>query len=400
LKLLVVGHSYVTPFAQAKYAAMKRIDPSLQLRILTPPDIGHFSGRRAHERHVGLTAEETVTVLRCGGRTHMTYALHPARVLRVLRAFEPDHVHIEEDPYSVAGAEMVLLARRSAATISFFVWDNLNRIPRFPIRLLKKALADFALGSADLVVCGNREGERLMRGPKRFRGSTLVAPQVGLDPEAYVGPVDPAVRARLGITGDDVWIGCAGRLVPEKGLRTLSDALQTLRHLPWRLLVVGDGPMKEEIRDRWPQAFGDRVRCMDAVPHEAMPDILKCLDIFVLPSYGTPQWVEQFGLTLAQAMMAGVACVGSSSGAIPDVLAMTGEVFAERDPAALASALERLIRDPARRRHCASAGRAVALARYTNEAVAGIYLSAFRELRVARQRYAAGERRQRYIGDR
>jgi len=53
--------------------------------------------------------------------------------------------------------------------------------------------------------------------------------------------------------------------------------------------------------------------------------------------------VEQFGLTLAQAMMAGVAVIGSSSGAIPNVLGPGGIIFKEGNIDSLKSALKTLI---------------------------------------------------------
>src|SRR5258708_4125065 len=257
MKLLVVGHSYVTSFAQAKYAAMKRLDPALQLRIVTPPDIGHFAARQTHRRHDGLRADEAVPIRRVFGRSHMTYVLDPRRLGQLMAEFAPTHVHIEEDPHALAGVETVMLAHRAAAPIlSFFIWDNLHREPRFPMGLVKRVLTGYALHRADLVVCGNREAERLLRGPKGFRGRTLVAPQVGLDPEAYAAPPDPSVRAKFP-AGDAPLIGFLGRLVPEKGLQTLFDALRSLLHLPWRLAVVGDGPLKRTVRDEWPAAFGD-----------------------------------------------------------------------------------------------------------------------------------------------
>jgi hypothetical protein len=41
MKLLVVGHTYLTAFAQRKYVEMKRLSPDLDLRILTPRSVSH-----------------------------------------------------------------------------------------------------------------------------------------------------------------------------------------------------------------------------------------------------------------------------------------------------------------------------------------------------------------------
>ena len=134
MRLLVVGHSYMTAFAQRKYVAMKRADPELELRIVTPSAMDHMFMRYRYERHPALLPEEMVAIGGLAGRSHMTYGLEPVRLSAMLRRFGPDHVHIEEDPHSVIGCETVTLARwlRPRARISFFIWDNLTRVPRFP----------------------------------------------------------------------------------------------------------------------------------------------------------------------------------------------------------------------------------------------------------------------------
>ncbi len=238
IKLLVVGHSYLTPFAQSKYVAMKRLDPTLQLRIVTPPVMGHVFMSFHHQRHPDLTPEETVVIpVWCGGRSHMTYVLNPLRLWSVLRNFQPTHVHIEEDPHAMVGAETVLLARLACrrAKLSFFIWDNLGRVPRFPVNVIKRVLTRFALGRTALVICGNQEAERLLKTAKGFRGRTAVLPQLGLERADHEGLPSAEVRAKVAAPGGGPWIGFLGRLIPEKGVGELLAALQQIQHLPWRL---------------------------------------------------------------------------------------------------------------------------------------------------------------------
>lgn len=379
MKLLVIGHSYLTPFAQSKYVAMKRLDPSLQLRIVTPPEIGHVFMRYRHSRHPGLTPGETVVIPTVVGQTHMTYLIHPPRLWNILRRFEPDHIHIEEDPHSLIGVETVSLARLACpkATISFFIWDNLAREPRFPLNILKRVLTRYSLTYTSIVVCGNTEAECLLKSVKGYLGRTAVLPQVGIDPEDYDTPPSAQVRALLPVVPGEPWIGFIGRFTPEKGLRILLEALVQLQHLPWRLLLVGEGPLMNDVWTYWQPLFGARLLCLEAVPHKDVPEYLKCLDIFVLPSYSTEFWKEQFGLTLAQAMLAGVACIGSSSGAIPEVLGSAGMIVPEKDVTALAQALENLLRSEPTRRTLGDKARAIALQRYTNISIAKCYLEVF-----------------------
>ena len=153
--------------------------------------------------------------------------------------------------------------------------------------------------------------------------------------------------------------------------------------------------MKEDVRTHWQALFGRRLLCLEAVPHQAVADYLKRLDVFVLPSYSTPLWKEQFGLTLAQAMMAGAACVGSSSGAIPEVIGTAGLVVPERNVDSLAQALEILLLSESIRESLRAKARTVALQRFTNASVAARYLAEFQA--VAPQTSAAQSRRARDI---
>jgi glycosyltransferase involved in cell wall biosynthesis len=380
VRLLVVGHSYVTAFAQRKYVAMKRMDPDLEVRIVTPATIPHAFRRYRHERHSALLPGETIAIGRLGGRSHMTYALEPFRLSAVLRRFEPDRIHIEEDPHSVIGYETVSLARRlqPKVGISFFIWDNLTRVPRFPKSLLKRVLTKYCLGRADLVVCGNIEAERLLRTVKGYEGRTAIIPQVGLDLEDYAWPPARQVREQVPASDGSVWVGFVGRLAPEKGLGLLLESLRRLPHLPWRLLVIGSGPLRHEIESRWRALFGDRLLFLAPVRHEAVADYLKCLDVFVLPSYATASWKEQFGLTLAQAMMAGAACIGSSCGAIPEVVGDAGVIVPERDQEGLSRALSTMLCSESARRALQGRARQAASARFSNIGIAGRYLEVFR----------------------
>jgi glycosyltransferase involved in cell wall biosynthesis len=155
------------------------------------------------------------------------------------------------------------------------------------------------------------------------------------------------------------------------------EALSGINGVPWKMVVVGAGPLSRELETKWKPLFGDRLRLEPPVSHREIPGLMKVLDIFVLPSYGTPRWIEQFGLTLAQAMMAGVPCVGSSSGAIPDVMGPGGVVFRERNVAELREALRSLLVSPSERARLGREGRDFALRNYTHRAVAAATLKAF-----------------------
>ena len=100
----------------------------------------------------------------------------------------------------------------------------------------------------------------------------------------------------------------------------------------------------------------------------------------MLPSLSRPNWVEQFGRVLTEAMACGVPVIGSRSGEISWVIGDAGWVFPEGDAGALASILAELAGDPAQRSTLAAAGRQRVLARFTQAQVATETAAVYREM--------------------
>jgi glycosyltransferase involved in cell wall biosynthesis len=390
MRLAVVGHTYVVAQNQEKYAAMRRLDPKLELRIVVPRRARHDAFRHTYslERHAQLAAHEIVSLRTVLGRSHVTAVFDPLGIARAIARFRPDVIHIEEEPQSVVTLEAVLaraaFAPRAALTI--FTWDNLLRSRRFPLGAIKGALRRFTLRRADLLLCGNRDSETLARNERRDAHTralihirTQVIPQLGLDPASHVPGLEPELRRRLGLREGGVVVGYAGRLVPEKGLRFLYDAVGLLADRPWKLLLIGSGPLESEIREQWIPRFPGRIVHVPAVAHGEVPRYLRCADIFVLNSYATPVWKEQFGLTLAQAMLLGIPSIVSNSGALPEVAEDAAMIVPERSASQLQAALEALIASPGLRRELGDRARTRALRLYTNDVVAARTYDAFEQ---------------------
>jgi len=378
MRVLFVGHSYLSAYNQKKFVAMKRLNPDLHLRLLVPTDARERFGRIYYEIHPELKREEVTALRAWPSNSHMTYLHSPKSVARVLREFRPDVIHIVEEPHALSTVETIALRAKVApqAAITLFTWDNLLRRRRFPLNTMKVRLRAYSLARAQAVVCGNQRAAELLRDEGRFRGSVEIIPQFGLAVAEHQPGSEPELRLRLGLNGSIV-IGFAGRLVPEKGLRSLLEALKQLRYQPWKLLLVGGGPLESEIRKIHIEQFPGRIVFVPAVPNKEVATYLRCVDIFVLPSLTTPEWVEQFGLALAQAMMLAVPCVGSSSGAIREVLGPGGLIFEEGNIAQLALALDELSRSEVRRQRLGILGREFALQKYAMEPVAARYLAMF-----------------------
>jgi glycosyltransferase involved in cell wall biosynthesis len=383
LKLLVVGHPFFLAYNQKKYVAMKRLHPTLQLRLVVP---GH--GRDRFEVtncqvHPELNQQEVVPIATYFAGSHMTYMHSPSKIAENLRKFQPDVIHLEAEPQALIAVETVALQRRVAkgAAVTLFTWDNLVRRRGFPIGTVKRRLRRYSLARASTMICGNREAAQLLSAEGIFTGQLEVLPQYGLDASEHQPGTEPELRTTLGLDGNLV-IAHVGRLVPEKGLLDLFEALIPLQAHPWKLLLVGAGPLEKEIREQWMVRLPGRIVLVPAVPYEQVARYLRCVDIFVLASRSTPTWKEQFGLTLAQAMLTGIPAIGSSSGAIADVLGPGGITFQEGHSEELSKALESLLTSAELRQRYAKAGRALALENYTSEKVAAAYLAIFERARL------------------
>jgi glycosyltransferase involved in cell wall biosynthesis len=157
--------------------------------------------------------------------------------------------------------------------------------------------------------------------------------------------------------------------VPEKGIWDLVAAVRAL-DAPVRLLLVGDGPLRDDLRAlALPNAD---VTVWTGLDHGGMVQAYAGMDVLVLPSRTTPTWAEQFGRVLVEALWCGVPVVGSDSGEIPWVIRATGGgvVVPEGDSNALAEALAALRGDAGLRDRLARTGHDSVVRLFSTPAVA------------------------------
>jgi glycosyltransferase involved in cell wall biosynthesis len=171
--------------------------------------------------------------------------------------------------------------------------------------------------------------------------------------EPLLSPPAPRedIRGRASTRVDATVILQVGRADPVKGHQVLLAALERLpRALDWICWQVG-GPQnaREDAYWRslqqWTTAHGvqDRVRWLG--PQQAVADWLGAADIYCQPNVGP----EAFGLSLVEAMRAGLPVVTSPLGAAPELLDEQSGVLVKPDAATLSATLRELIEDPARR---------------------------------------------------
>ena len=161
-------------------------------------------------------------------------------------------------------------------------------------------------------------------------------------------------------------IGFAGRLVPKKGVDVLLHAMVLLRkRVPEvRLIVAGDGPERIGL-ERLAAELGIR-DAVDFLGHLAQDQAEHALGAAWVQAVPT-RWEEPFGLVAAEAMMRGTAVVASESGGLAEQVepGATGYLAPAGDAAALARALEQVVRDRDLAERLGASARVRALAELT-----------------------------------
>ncbi|MGE3818751.1 MAG: glycosyltransferase [Isosphaeraceae bacterium] len=209
----------------------------------------------------------------------------------------------------------------------------------------------------------------------------------GIDDVPPAG-VDPAaVRAEFGWRPDAPMILFAGRLVEQKGVDVLIDALDLLQHV-WpelRTLIVGDGPMRDTLVET-AQAYDLDARLRFTGHREDVPRLLAASDLLVLPSR-----YEGLPNVVLEAMRFGKPVVATAAPGTTELVVdgQTGMLVPLDDPRALAQAIRTVLGDPGLRRAMGDAGLARVQAHFRVDAMVTKFAELYESLAAGKGRGAS-----------
>jgi glycosyltransferase involved in cell wall biosynthesis len=277
---------------------------------------------------------------------------------RLLRQLDPDVIHLWEEPWSVVALQAQMLRRRAAVVLE--VDQNiLKRLPP-PFEAIRK----YVLRRADHVLSRSPDAATVVRA--RGYSGPVTPIGYGVDVATFTPSPDPA-EAR---PGRGLRIGYVGRLIEEKGLDDVLEAMAT-SNSPVTLGIMGEGPYEAKLRERVATLGREgRVSFQGWGAPADVASFLRGLDALVLLTRTTRDVREQFGRVIIEAQACGVPVIGSTCGAIPDVVGDGGWIVPERDPNALRDLLNHIANDAALVRAKGVAARSNVQARFTYEAVA------------------------------
>ncbi len=185
----------------------------------------------------------------------------------------------------------------------------------------------------------------------------------GVPIEEFTHAAPGALARVLGVPERAPVVFLSGRAQPYKGFETALEAARLLQQRGDRathFAYCGDGSGLPALRARAGELGVERFHFLGR--RDDIAALLGSATMALVPSH----WGEAFGLTVVEAMAAGVPVVASAVGGIPELITSgeTGLLVPPRDPEALAAAMRRLLDDPRLRSAMGSSGRAFASARF------------------------------------
>ncbi len=341
-KLALIGHTYSLAHNRWKAATLsKYYDVKCYVPELKGKDV---LGRSMDE--IDSTAEpgedyETIYLPKAFLKEKTT-GFTLKNLSKELSSFAPDVILLENEPWSMLRWQAWVCAKKLPTKPVFveFTWENLKRTGWKG--LFTNNVYRFAARYGDLVICGNSVAQKIFVDAGKPIEQTLVAGQLGVPSERIVAPSEQekeAWRESFGFAKDSYVIGYCGRFVEEKGILDLLKAVESIdrqgQKREVRLVLLGAGELEPEIKLRL-EGLGV---IHEAVDHHQVPDLMKQMDLTVLPSKPLNKngqiWEEQFGRVIIESIYSETPCIGSSSGAIPEVLNDERAVFDHGDIDAL-----------------------------------------------------------------
>ena len=247
-------------------------------------------------------------------------------------------------------------ARRLAPGSRPLVLTLHNALPERggPARRLLATLERATVRGADVVLAASGD---LADNARRLGARDVRMAPVSAPPLPPVRRTRGEVRAGLGVEDGRPLVVAVGRLHPQKGYDTLMVAAARLLNdprlpSPPLIAIAGDGPLHDSLDDR---IRDERLPVRLLGRRDDVADLLDAADVCVLPS----RW-EARSLTAQEALRIGTPLVATRTGGLPELLGDAADLVPVGDAGALATAVVRVLTDPAHAARLVEAGRAQA----------------------------------------
>lgn len=168
------------------------------------------------------------------------------------------------------------------------------------------------------------------------------------------------LRTQWGVTNGDAVVAFVGRLIEEKGVDVLLEAIRLLKGKSIQFVIAGEGPLRGRIEEFLKTPAGSRGRMMGQTGD--VRGVLSAADIFVMPSR-----CEGFGLAAAEAMAAGLPVIASRIPSLQEIINddNCGLLIDPENADQFAEKIDALARDESLRQRLGQAAREKIVSRYS-----------------------------------
>lgn len=292
------------------------------------------------------------------------------KLARVVRRVRPDIVHAH-DPHGVAMASMALSMLTTTPS------PRLVAARRVDFHLKRNSFSKWKYRQVDLFIASSDAIRRILI-RDGVPGDQIVTVHEGIDVDR-IGRL-PAINLheQFFLPHNAPIVGNVAALVAHKGQRHLINAVPlVLREMPdTRFVILGEGPLRATLEHQ--------IKALHLEKHVVMPgfrdDVLSCIkafDLFVMSSE-----TEGLGTSLLDAMAAGTPTIGTDVGGIPEAIddRVSGLIVPPNDPASLARAIVKLLKDDALATRMGQAGLARARKQFSVETMVAGTIEAYRRM--------------------
>lgn len=258
--------------------------------------------------HRSYQADYDEEIERLGGRIYRISRLNPFSMVyhKELNTFFQNHpeysiIHVHQDCMSsviLKAAKKKGVQVRIAHSHSSSQDKNLKYFVKM---FYRRKISGYA---TDLMACGEQAGNWM------FSGAPFYVLNNAIDTRQYTYDFNKrkAVRKNLGIEENEIAIGHVGRFSPPKNHDFLIQIFKKVtQKADAKLLLVGDGELREAIEDKVEQ-LGIKGKVIFTGVRSDVADLMQAMDVFVFPSI-----YEGLPVTMVEAQASGLPCVISAN---------------------------------------------------------------------------------------
>ncbi|MHC5035741.1 MAG: N-acetyl-alpha-D-glucosaminyl L-malate synthase BshA [Planctomycetota bacterium] len=283
------------------------------------------------------------------------------------------HVHYAI-PHTISGClAREILQRKDLPVITTLHGTDITIVGRDPAYF---RVVQFALRDSDGITAVSRSLAEETRSTFGYEGPMEVIYNF-IDPERFHPGVDQDLRRCYADPDEKILVHVSNFRPVKNTPDVVRIFAEVLKHIPARLLLVGDGPERITCR-QVAESLGvsDRTRFLGETPE--VERLLACADLFLLPSSK-----ESFGLAALEAMACGAPVVASRAGGLPEVVTdgETGRLFDPGDVEGMAGGVLEILSDDARRDAMGEAARNQAVARFSPPIIIPLYEAFYEKVR-------------------